>query len=127
MLGNSRFTKEHLQDLLCNAFEGGSNYWYEIESFGYPPGVTAKSLKAEGKYPHLELPLIKGGALVIFDCEDPDERWTLDREAIKRGLVALKEKYPDRHYRDALDPSVMDACTGDVFLQCCLFGDVVYG
>jgi hypothetical protein len=37
----------------------------------------------------------------------------------------MVEKYP-RHYADFKDGDE-DASTGDVFLQCCIFGEVVYG
>jgi hypothetical protein len=51
----------------------------------------------------------------------------LDRAAIERGkeLLATDERY-SHHYADVLNEND-DADTGDVFLQLCLFGEVVYG
>lgn len=64
-----------IRSLLCSAFEGGSNYWYEIT------------------------------------------RWEL----------AERYHFDDfSSFAEILDDNA-DANTGDVFLQCCLFGDVIYG
>lgn len=114
--------------LLCNAFEGGSNYWYFIEKFQYPKGKTRKDFE----YPHLELP-IKGGALTIKDMEGDQgtgehakaKLYRLDLKALERGWKIMHDKYP-HHYADAITGQD-DATTGDVFLQCCVFGDVIYG
>jgi len=37
----------------------------------------------------------------------------------------MAEKYP-RHFHNFLEEND-DAETGDVFIQCCLFGEIVYG
>jgi hypothetical protein len=75
------------------------------------------------------VPLTEGGKIV---CTIQDEHtkgagviYVLDRAAITRGLVAMKEKAP-RHFGDALADND-DATTGDVFLQLCLFDEVIYG
>jgi len=115
--------EQRIQDLLCNALEGGSNYWYVIKDKRYPEGQTKESLGIE--FEHIELPL-KGGTLVIGDFEaEGDEDKELNREAIEKGLKVMAEKYP-RHFGDWMAEND-DAITGDVFLQCCLFGEVVYG
>jgi hypothetical protein len=44
--------------------------------------------------------------------------------AIKSGLKVMAEKYP-HHWQDFVSEND-DAITGDVFLQCCLFGEIVY-
>ncbi len=114
---------ERINDLLTSAFEGGSNYWYCIDSFNYPEGQTKESLEIE--FEHIELPL-KGGSLTISDREtEGGETYTLDKEACLRGLKVMAEMYP-RHFADWRDEND-DAITADVYLQCCLFGDIVYG
>ena len=50
---------------------------------------------------------------------------TLDGDAVQRGLQTMAEKYP-RHWGDFIRENE-DAITGDVFIQCCLLGEVVYG
>ena len=114
---------QRIQDLLCSALEGGSNYWYFIESFNYPKGEDKQSLGIE--FEHLELPF-KGGSLTFTVPEDDDgKEYILDSKAIQQGMKVMAEKYP-RHFENFLDEND-DAITGDVFLQCCLFGEVVYG
>jgi hypothetical protein len=60
--------------------------------------------------------------------EDEDgDKFTLNKAAIIRGkeLMATDPQYSS-HYADVLREND-DADTGDVFLQLCLFGEVVYG
>lgn len=121
-----KFTQEHnipdsrIQDLLCCALEGGSNYWYIITKFGYPDGKTSKDYE----FPHLELPF-KGGYLMIGDREDgqiiPRK---LDINSIEKGLRLMADKY-EYHFAEFIEENE-DAVTGDVFLQLCLFGELVY-
>lgn len=122
MTEKPQFSDERLQDLLCCALEGGSNYWYWIKSFNYPDNETKYSLGIE--FAHLQLPF-KGGSLTIGDRFDQLPDKTLDRAAIDRGLQVMLEKYP-KHYADFLHEDE-DADTGDVFLQCALYGEVIFG
>lgn len=117
-------TKLEQAYLLCNAFEGGSNYWYTIARFTTPktpwrfPGDTEV-------FKHIGYPLAKGGAVIIADKEDEEKEYTLDLAAVRKGWTIFKRDYA-RHYADVLKENA-DATTGDVFLQCCLFGEVIYG
>lgn len=111
---------KRVQDLLCNAFEGGSNYWYEIKEFVYPENLSRKDVE----YPHLELPFIGGTIIVGDNCNDmPDKE--LSQETIKSGLNLLAKKYP-HHFADFIAEND-DATTGDVFLQLCLYEEIVFG
>lgn len=114
-------TEQRIQALLESALEGGSNYWYLITGYNYPPGKTRKDFE----FPHVELPLTQGGSIVIADMEEPQHGYTLDREACYRGMKVLRQDY-SKHYRDVIEDNA-DAITGDVYLQCCLFGEVVFG
>ena len=113
-----------IADLLCTAFEGGVGYWCIIAGYDKP----AKPVSVWGEetiYPHVDYPLT-GGAVrcQVTDEEDPDEL-ILDRAAIDRGLALLPTMAP-RHLADILSEND-DAETGDIFLQLCLLGEVVYG
>ncbi len=115
--------EERIEDLLVNAFEGGSNYWYIINSFNYPPGQTKQSLGIE--FAHMQLPL-RGGSLSIGDIEDRNvKEKILDRPAIIKGLQLMADKYP-RHWADFIEEND-DAITADVFLQLAVWGEVIYG
>lgn len=140
-------TLARVSDLLCSAFEGGSNYWYEIKEQKEPerfdfysmPDDIPDGQRGERRprvFPHLDYPLNPGGSLLIAagDEGDPnsyrDEKtgataWRLDLEAVGRGLALLATAQPS-HFADFLAEND-DATTGDVFLQLCLFGEVVFG
>jgi len=126
---NTEVDEQRIKDLLCNAFEGGSNYWYVIKTFNYPEGQTKQSLGLE--FPHLDLPFVAGGSITVADMGDfgaakgemPDK--VIDRDALIKGLQLMAEKYP-RHFADFIEEND-DADTGDVFLQLCCFGDIIFG
>jgi hypothetical protein len=125
-------TLERISDLLCSAIEGGSNYWYRIDEFIEPPQMTYRTDEAK-VYRHLDYPLNEGGALLISahaEDEDGDEvyglkQWRLDLTTIEKGLTIMAEKYP-RHWSDFVQEND-DAETSDVFLQCALFGEIIFG
>lgn len=128
-------SKQAIASLLTSAFEGGANYWYMIEEVNVPePSDQVRYLDGDdagGKFWNLyDGPLCKGGSLRISDevGRGPGDKArveTLSLETIQRGLDALQAKYPAQ-MGNFLSGNY-DANTGDVFLQCCLFGEVVYG
>lgn len=127
-------TDEKIKNLLCCAFEGGSNYWYHIVDEVYADGLSHKDFALGGKFqaadcyfhPSEIIPTVEGCALLIKDqFGDIKEPKRLDREALQRGLEVVRDKYP-HVFADIVNESE-DASTGDVFLQCCLFGEAVYG
>jgi hypothetical protein len=127
-----RVTRQRIADVLCSAFESGhygSGYWASIEA-RYAPETAAPHDKNEGWYmvdgegypSYASLPLL-GGNVTVKDHEDEDgAQYLLDEAAIKRGLSVLAIK----HLNDILEEND-DGDTADNFLQCCLFGEVIYG
>ncbi len=128
---------ERVQNLLVSAFEGGSNYWYFIESYEYGGGYGFKDFEVGGraydeewaKFPCYQLPFIPGCSLIISYpiTEDDEERGRkpLDRAALQRGLEIMQVKYPS-HWNELIRENE-DAGTADVFLQCAMFGEVIFG
>lgn len=116
--------EESIACLLSSAFEGGSNGWYMIE--GYEDPENPRGILFEDQvFKHTDYP-VTGGAVIVSDQYDESRgHMRLDGEAIQRGLKVMQDKYP-RHWGDFLSEDG-DAVTGDVFLQCCLFGEAVYG
>lgn len=111
---------ETISNLLCSAFEGGSNYWLEstkCEMNGDPVRADRTTFALEG------------GVVVCTLQDEPYKgagaTYLLDKISIAAGLRTMRSKYPS-HFGNALADEG-DATTGDVFLQCCLFGEVVYG
>ena len=116
---------QRIQDLLVGAFEGGSNYWIDrINTESVPPVLEFKMEEMEDETVY-NIPVNKGGALNIkvYDYEEPVQNLTL--ESISEGLKLMASKYP-RHFKDFIE-SNEDADTSDVFLQCCVLKDVVFG
>lgn len=113
--------KERISDLLCDAFEGGSIGWYQIRYYTYPPGKS----KVDFDFPHIQVPLFEGGSILIDDgVEAQFVGKVLNLESIQKGLQLLHDKYCN-HFNDLLTEND-DADTGDIFLQLCLFGEVVF-
>lgn len=109
-------TDERVWDLLVTATEGGSNYWYVITKH------NRKEVGAE--YIH-EAPLKEGGYMVVKDQYGDFPAKKITRKELELGLDIFAKKHP-RHFANWVNEND-DAETGDVFLQCVCFGDVVYG
>jgi len=117
-----KITEDRVRDLLIGALEGGSNGWYLITRLELPNGVSRKDFDLL-----VDIPFREGCGIIIDDQEGDPELCgkLLNREAMERGLKVMGEKY-EWHLHDFLHEND-DACTSDVFLQCCLFGDVIFG
>lgn len=74
----------------------------------------------------------------IEDCEETEERFVggiwkkyqpkihnLNLQMIKKGLTVMAKKFPN-DFADFIKGDY-DMNTGDTFLQCCIFGEVIYG
>lgn len=110
--------------LLVTAFEGGVGYWAGIKRYVRPAEVVDVGDEHPQKYG--AFPLSPGGAIILSDVEGEDnEEWALDLAAIERGLKVMAAMYPE-HWVNFRNENA-DAETGDVFVQCCLFGRLVYG
>lgn len=119
---------EQIYNLLCSANYGGISYW--CTSDDYRPGTEPHPEGIDGPPGHFEAAPLTGGAWVLRilpDDGDPrgGELHTLDRAACERGIAVMAEKYP-RHFTDLVTEND-DAITADVFVQCALFGDIIYG
>ena len=53
-----------------------------------------------------------------------NHRLTLTREKIAKGLQIFAEKYPS-HWADFVNENE-DVLTASAFVQCCLFGEIVF-
>ena len=119
--------EQDVADLLSCAFEGGIGHWAVI--IGYKkPEVIFKWETFEGDdtiYRYVQYPMSEGGAVILQDSEDSSEKWELTLDKVRSGLSVMANKYP-RHYADFINGNA-DAVTGDVFIQCALFGEVVFG
>jgi hypothetical protein len=120
---------DDIANLLCSAFEGGSNYWYRIIKFNKPKGkVWAGEDGDMAEFAHISYPLSPGGSLIIAVEGDEAKaglKYRLSRKQLQSGLDAMRLRCP-HHFANVINNNA-DAITGDVFLQCCLFGEAIYG
>jgi hypothetical protein len=131
------FTEDQIKALLCTGFEGGVGYWCQIRDYKMADGLTYDDFREGGKmqgeeywHPCQLVPLVPGCAVVVADMLDveTDEEpplYELTREKIEAGLQLMADKFP-RHFADFMNEND-DAITGDVFIQCCVLGDCIYG
>ena len=128
-------TDDQISALLCCAFEGGSGYWCRIDKTVLTDDLKVSDfgeggkMQKPGNYWHWSqlVPLVPGCHLVLGPYAneyDDDDHWILDRESLVIGLKVMAEKYT-RHFDNFINENE-DAETCDVYLQCCLFGEVVY-
>lgn len=112
-----------VESLLCCAWEGGSNYWVQC----YDKRLPSKRADRKAVQYRYQAALYEGGAclMMLADGLDPRTRYELTRPKLVQGLQLLARDYP-RHFSVVLAGNE-DARTGDVFLQLCLLGEVVYG
>lgn len=121
---------ERIRGLLCCAFEGGSNYWYQnLDWECDDPTVTIQDLIAKDDrnwhWPYTA-PFRSDCRLTLeIKEEDPVQKVVITREKLESGLQIFANAYP-RHYGNFVAEND-DAETGDVFLQCVCFGEVIYG
>jgi hypothetical protein len=126
-------SEERVRDLLCSAWEGGSAYWCTMKDRKVPKAAAAiieKERSERGEFYGHEYPFIPGVKVILTDASGEDtsdcpEPWVLTRKKLVDGLQVMATKYP-RHFANFLNEDD-DAETGGVYLQCCLFGDIIFG
>lgn len=105
-----RLSEGTFHDQVTSAIEGGSNYWARIDVGEHQPGwrnyFTAKF------------------TIIEDDGRTLGTTYELTLDKLKAGLQILATKYP-HHLNDIIRESG-DATTGDVLVQCALFGEIVY-
>ena len=119
-------------DLLCTAFDGGMCTWARAEThmpaepdWSWGEGSPEKTEKEWANVRKVYVAPMCGWHVTMFDMENDEKPYRLDREALERGMKVFAEKYPG-HFSDFINEND-DAITGDVYVQCCIFGDAIYG
>lgn len=120
---------EHITNAIIGAIEGGSTYW--MDSFAPLPASEdiRAELRADDKvwYAEPEFWERGGSARTTFDkptASDPGHR-TIGKDELVKGLSVMATKAP-KHFADLISEND-DAITHDVFIQCVLFGEIVFG
>lgn len=119
-----------ITDMLVGAIEGGSGYWCQQFLPLPASGDIVADIRANGGsiwYSEEQFWTRGGGAHVEFDKptdEDPGFR-DIGMDQLKMGLATMAQIAP-RHFADLVNEND-DAETSDVFLQCVLFGEIIFG
>ena len=112
-----------IADLLESAECG---YWVEEFAARFPESAAEAENPVLGEYADwIFAALTPGGeaVLTLSLVEGGFDMYVLDRAKIAAGLALLADT---PHWVDFMDENE-DGTTGDVFLQMCLFGEVVFG
>jgi len=133
----SNVSDEIINNALIGAREGATCYWAQSRLFDpnkrkdiklHLNPLEGRYFVGEGKYDGEELWLNSecgNKALSFFEEENPEIELFVTHCRISRGLLLMSEKYP-KHFADLIGEND-DATTHDVFLQCCLLNNVIYG
>lgn len=119
--------RQLLEDVFVTALEGGSNYWYFINT-GVVNKVRAsvpKSVDPCLSTAILTAILDHGVSVEISDLDNPDEiLGTLSYESIKERLHLLDMSLDYKWALEAHEEEVGDADSADVVFQFLVMGDV---
>lgn len=114
---------EDIVDALVGAFEGGSNYWYNL-----PDASMVKRIEGKCISECITLSaLYYGVAIPVYDVEEYEEEegdsflGYINKENIERGIKLYMDEY------GTIKPEEMDAGDSDTLLQLIVMGEVVYG
>ena len=93
------FYVESILNLLCGAWEGGSNYW--IESVDYKQFDLTTNKKDDPYFPKYQLAPFRDGEELTIHVRDglATEKPVLNLDKIKQGVALMREEH-NRHYRD---------------------------
>jgi hypothetical protein len=104
-----------LHDTLVSAIEGGCNYWASVDVGRHEPDWA--------NYFTAKLTIIEESDESNGAIQGRTYQLSLDK--LRSGVTTMANKYP-HHFKDVMMGDG-DATTGDVLVQCALFGTIVYG
>jgi hypothetical protein len=122
--GLFRIPRSQVAQMLSVILGAGPHTSYVIVDFRRPPTFRFRSDR-NFIFRELDYPLNEGGSLSIVRKDLNSAGRQLDLKSISEGLNVMATHYP-RHFADFLNEAA-DAVTADVFLQCCLFGELICG
>jgi hypothetical protein len=135
LAGERDIPRDRLACLLASGMEGGIGYWARIDRYKAPhrladPFAGLTGFWRSEVFKHIHYPLCQDGDAGVW-LASSGEDWPetcqpyLTHAALLRGLETMARDEP-RHFGDFLAKND-DATTADVFIQCCVFGKVIFG
>lgn len=110
---------ELLANLITTCIEGGSNYWLTCAQ-------SVSSIARCTQPWYTDPAFYTSGFAMHMDTED-DTNLGFNQESVNQGWTLIETLYPDRAARIYEDDGQWDADDADVFLQLCLYDEIVYG
>jgi hypothetical protein len=112
------FRKEDIADLLTTALEQGIGYWCDniVRATGTRTDIAKRYV-----------PLQDDGGTLRFQEYETGKLYDMNFDTIKKGLALMAEKSPKLFSEFMSEGGGADCTVADVFVQYCLFGEIVYG
>lgn len=116
-----------LSEIIGGAFYGNGAFGIDCKDEDY--NAAKKTLNDPCCEDVFAKVLEMGKPVIILDCEDEEhiaepEKWTLTKDKLESGVEAFFTKCSERISEFFNSP---DMYTDWAFIQCCLFGEEVYG
>ena len=121
--GAFKVTRQQVANTLWHAFTGEIS-WLTITEAIPPRTIKFRSVD-QVSLGSVDYPLNEGGVVRMVSTGAKPEMFELRLDVIARGLNVLANRYP-RHFADLVNENG-DLTTADVLLQCCVFGELIYG
>lgn len=117
----------------------GMSYWSKSPDYWVRDDLSISDFLPGGKMqdPHdlwhwTELVPLQEGCALVLELREETRCWDgqvrdrveLDLAALRRGAQTMADKYPER-FTELFDHGG-DWVSADLFVQCCLFGELVY-
>lgn len=115
-----------LENLLINALEGGSNYWYIIgqKSMQFVRKAT-QDMEGEPLSQRLIMAIQRGVEVRVYYTETNERLGVLNAQSWGKAEKLMMEKHRV-HFANAISGND-DAETADIFLQLAVIGELTYG
>lgn len=111
------------EDLFVTCVEGGSNYWALFE---YISKDAEAQLSGMAWSVFLWKYVRTGGKVAVYDAEETDDiLGYVTMENVFRGERTMRQRYPS-HYNNMINEN-WDSETADVWLQCIVMNNIVFG
>jgi hypothetical protein len=120
-------TERDLHYIISGAVESGIGYWGFVQGWNDENKVEGfkpiREGRPEGSYfdDWCTQLLLGGKTLIITESEDLEEQYTLDLDAILKGIQIHHKERP------SADPDYYDADDYDSIFQRAMFGRIVFG
>jgi len=127
-------TEDQIRGLLFSALEEGSRYWVSKVKFNLADNIDISDFKNGGRYYHQDhcwdpmylIPFVNGCSLQIITQAIPETKCLLNIASLKKGIVILNKHQTLRPYLSRIYEKNIDSETGDIYLQLCLFGKLLF-